>query len=303
MSSVKKLIIFLLLGFIFLSVPLGLANADLSGFPEKSPCFKDEVFITRTGAEPYDPSLDRPVMTNPKIGQAARCLRTTHSFVIPECKKISSSVHFKEETGGFCIDVEDYCSLVGCDPKEKKTEIVGLDFYNKGPFFNRKRTMISPVLREILRRFGEIAVILKPLSLIFRPIEKYLGVNTVVITTFGLIFLLNLFLLSIILLAFRSVAGGEALWHEWKFIGKVFLIALIGFVAEAKLKFLIGNDLLYYLSFFLIMSLSAYLLIFHSIIKKFRILASVLFGILSNPIWILLLGLLIEKSFVLINLQ
>ena len=297
MLSSKKVLTILISPLTLLLFLPTLVNAAVFDLPEKSPCFKNEVFISRFGDEPIAPSVT-VVEPKPQLNQVVKCRNTTHYFVVSSCEKIVPQVNaLKEEPPGYCLPIDDYCLLTGCNPEDKKTEISNFSFYTNGPFFNRERSIMSPVLKKIFSFFGEIELLFKPLAPIIKNVEKLTGINSVLLMTIGVNFLLNLFFISIILLAFKKFALQEALWHEWKYIGKVFLVTLIMFIVDFKLKDFIQITVFtsYIINLF-ISVLLAYLIVYRTLLRKFQIPASILFGVLSNPSWLWLLNFFIKRT-------
>ena len=293
MFLLKKLfLIFASLSFFLLFFP---SKADAQ-FPEKSPCFKDEVFINPSGTEPYDPSLGS-VEPNSSLMQIVKCRRTTHYFVVAGCEKITSQINaLREDPAGYCLPVDDYCLTTGCNPDEKKAQMSRFSFYTHSPYFHQERSLVSPIFKKVFGFFGEVELFLKPLTPIFQEVEKLTGINSLVLIRLGLFFLLNLFFISIVFLIFKRYALQEALWHEWRYLGKIFLVTLIIFIIDLKLKdFIQVNLITSYLVIFFISVLLTYLVVYRSLLRKFSITASVLFGVLSNPFWFWLLNFLIKK--------
>jgi hypothetical protein len=295
MLSSKKVLTILILSLILLLFLPTFVNAAVFDLPEKSPCFKNEVFLSRFGDEPIAPFVTF-VEPKPQLNQVVKCRNTTHYFVVGSCEKIVPQVNaLKEDPAGYCLQIDDYCLLTGCNPEDKKTEISNFSFYTNGPFFNRERSIMSPVLKKIFGFFGEIELLFKPLAPITKNVEKLTGINSFLLMTIGVNFLLNLFFISIILLAFKKFALQEALSHEWKYIGEVFLVTILAFVIDLKTKNIVPNILTSYIINFVISTLLSYIIVYRTLLRKFQIPASTLFGVLSNPFWLWLLNFFIKR--------
>ncbi|HUS60109.1 MAG TPA: hypothetical protein VMX76_01875 [Nevskiaceae bacterium] len=276
-----------------------LAKADVYTPPKTSSCFEDEVFVEPWGKEM---SADffringfRERETHPKIEEAISCLRNKGKLS-RYCSKVKS--YFKKEDRGYCLSINDYCSLTGCSVEEKRKEIANLTFYTNSLFFNKKRTILSPVEKLLMTSGGTTGAL------------KSIGIN------FGLNYLFFLLIFFI----FQKAILDKNYWSKLGNVLRILLVTALGFfvdllapltesfskysgfyymptVYEGWLKRLYEEGYYYffnyiaYLVIFILVSVFAYFLLFKPIEfkkAKYKILAALLFGFLSNPIWMLL---------------